>query len=427
MLFVNKCCIFVNINKSKLDMNKNDNMIFETFIRLTSRTYPYGTEDELVSDMIEQGIFPSDLQKDTHGNYFYKIGKSRTIFASHLDTVSKEATSVIHTFDGDIIGTDGKTTLGADDKAGVTVMLHLIKNKIPGLYYFFIGEEVGCIGSGLASSMSIQDFKGKYDRILSFDRRGTDSVITYQSSTRCCSDAFADALARQLNLSGMKYRKDEGGVYTDSAEFTDIIPECTNISVGYYKEHTTSETQDIRHLEDLAEACLLVNWESLPTKRDMTKKEYKSYGSSYGSSYKSTTYTPKSNDWRRRDYGYHDDWYDQSPPDDAPIDNGVDDLDWEIEYGKFKKSRRSKKKGRSYMDNGSGLELINDSRSKIYYKESSTFTPKSDQNYYDNLIDKIVKDDLTIEELSVVKDQYLDMESDNDRLFYQYLLGNIID
>ena len=410
-------------------MNKKDNMIFETFIRLTSRTYPYGTEDELVSDMIEQGIFPSDLQKDTHGNYFYKIGESRTIFASHLDTVSKEATSVIHTLDGDIIGTDGKTTLGADDKAGVTVMLHLIKNKIPGLYYFFIGEEVGCIGSGLASSMSIQDFKGKYDRILSFDRRGTDSVITYQSSTRCCSDAFADALARQLNLSGMKYRKDEGGVYTDSAEFTDIIPECTNISVGYYKEHTVNETQDIKHLEDLAMACLLVDWESLPTERDMTKKEYKSYGSygSYGSSYKSTTYTPKSNDWRRRDYGYHDDWYDQSPQDDAPIDNGVDDLDWEIEYGKFKKSRRSRKKGKSYIDNGSGLELYNsDGRSKVNYKHTN-FVPSGTQNYYENLIDKIVKDDLSREDLEIVKDQYLDMESDNDRMFYQYLLGNIID
>jgi hypothetical protein len=78
------------------------------------------------------------------------------------------------------------------------------------------------------------------------------------------------------------------------------------------------------------------------------------------------------------------------------------------------------------MDNGSGLELINDSRSKVYYKKSSTFIPNSGQNYYDNLIDKIVKDDLTKEELSVVKDQYLDMENDNDRMFYQYLLGNII-
>jgi len=79
-------------------VNKN-NLILETFLRLTSRTYPHGTEDELVESMIEQGIFPVDLQKDVHGNYFYKIGESRTIFASHLDTVSKESTTVTHTFD----------------------------------------------------------------------------------------------------------------------------------------------------------------------------------------------------------------------------------------------------------------------------------------------------------------------------------------
>jgi hypothetical protein len=32
------------------------------------------------------------------------------------------------------------------------------------------------------------------------------------------------------------------------AEFTGIISECTNISVGYYKEHTHAEHQDIEHL-----------------------------------------------------------------------------------------------------------------------------------------------------------------------------------
>ncbi len=34
---------------------------------------------------------------------------------------------------------------------------------------------------------------------------------------------------------------------------------------------------------------------------------------------------------------------------------------------------------------------------------------------------------MTKEEVEVVKEQYLDMTNDNDRLFYQYLLGNIID
>jgi hypothetical protein len=161
----------------------------------------------------------------------------------------------------------------------------------------------------------------------------------------------------------------------------------------------------------------------------MTKKEYKSYGyNNYGSSYKPNTYSPLPS---RRGCVYNDDWYDQSPQ-----NNSVDDLDWEIEYGKFKKNRRKERKGRTYMDNGFGLEIIpreslianiNDSRSKVHYNQSTKFTPKNDQNYYDNLIDKIVKDDLTKEELLVVKEQYLDMEIDNDRMFYQYLLGNIID
>lgn len=409
--------MYYKLNLDKVD--KFDNSILQTFLSLTDRTYPYGTEDDLVESMLELGIFPSDIQKDKHGNYFYKIGESRTIFASHLDTVSKELAQVIHTFDGDIIGTDGKTTLGADDKAGVTVMLHLIKNNIPGLYYFFIGEEVGCIGSGLASSQSISQFKGKYDRIISFDRRGTDSIITYQSSTRCCSDKFAESLAKQLNISGMSYKKDDGGVYTDSAEFTDIIPECTNVSVGYYKEHTFNETQDIKHLEKLANACLLVDWENLPTERDMTKKEYKSYN--YGSSYSNKRWSGNSSsDWRRRDYGYHDDWYDQTPSTNFKTYDDTDEVeDWEVEYKKYKKTRRSNKRGREFFDAGGG--------DLIPFKNSTSVNLPLGKNHYDSLIDKIVKDDLTRVELDIIKDQYLDMNTENDRAFYDYLLGNIID
>ena len=108
-----------------------DNFIFNTFIKLTSRTYPYGLEDSLVAEMKRVGIFPEDLKKDVHGNYFYEIGQSRTIFASHLDTATKVSSKVNHVFDGDIIKTDGTTVLGADDKAGTTIMLYMIKNNIP--------------------------------------------------------------------------------------------------------------------------------------------------------------------------------------------------------------------------------------------------------------------------------------------------------
>jgi len=244
--------------------------IKETFLKLTSRTYPYGNEHRLRSSL------PKDTKRDKHGNFYYKIGSSRTIFACHLDTVSKKYEEVAHVFDGNIIRTDGKTILGADDKAGMCVLLYMIDQKVPGTYFFFVGEEVGCIGSKAAASKD-KDFFFEYDKIISFDRKDTCSIITHQSWERCCSNDFAKALSKEYTDLGLELIPDDTGVGTDSAQFTDIIPECTNISVGYYKEHTHEEHQDIDFLERLCMASAIIDWESLPTARDPKIKEYKEY------------------------------------------------------------------------------------------------------------------------------------------------------
>lgn len=357
--------------------------VFETFLRLTSRTCPHGFEDDLVKDVMSN-ILPENIEKDQYGNYFYEVGSgSRTIFASHIDTVSKEYLTVTHVLDDNgIIRTDGKTTLGADDKAGMTVMLWMIKNDVPGIYYFFIGEEVGCIGSGLAAKYG--NFEGKYDRIISFDRRGTNSIITFQSTGRSCSDEFADDLCSELNKSGMSYEKDDGGVYTDSAEFMDTIPECTNVSVGYYKEHTVNEHQDIEHLSFLASACTLVDWENLTTKRDPSEVEYKSYdywGGGYG------------DDWEWNGYDY-------------------------VKKSKRKRTRRSKnRKSRSYYDNGSELIDIT----------SSDWSIPRDQDKYDWIIHKFADDRLTWGDLQIIKDCYLDMNEEYDKFFYEFLKEQLVD
>ena len=284
-------------------MENSFKFIKSTFLQLTSKTYPYGTEDELVEEMTNKGIFPI-LEKDEWGNYFYKIGESRTIFTAHLDTACREQVEVNHNISKQqIVTTDGKSILGADDKAGVTILLWLIKNNIPGLYYFFIGEEVGCVGSSAASVRGFANFKGKYDRMISFDRRGTNSVITFQSSHRSCSDEFGRALAGELNkFTNLFYKTDDTGVYTDSAEFVDVIPECTNISVGYQSEHTHRESQDLYHLNKLALACLGVDWEKLPTKRVAGSTESKwnrwdGYSSSSSRTYSESDYDDYSYIW----------------------------------------------------------------------------------------------------------------------------------
>lgn len=247
--------------------------IKEKFLELTNRTYPHGTEED---------VFPllnSELQKDEFGNLFIKIGESDVMFTSHLDTATSSLTEVKHVVCGNLIKTDGKTILGADDKAGVTIMLYMIENKVPGLYYFFLGEEVGCIGSKkVANKYKTEKVEG-INKVISFDRRGKDSIITFQSAQRCCSEKFGEELSKQLNSieQTFSYKNDSTGILTDSIQFISIYPECTNISVGYNYEHTFSEQQDIEHLEKLANACLKVDWNGLPVERDPSKTEYKSY------------------------------------------------------------------------------------------------------------------------------------------------------
>ena len=231
--------------------------IKKTFINLTKFTYTHGDEPKL------EPFLPNNIQKDKFGNYFLKIGETCTMFTCHLDTATHRTEKVKHVFEGNFIKTDGTTILGADDKAGVTILLWMIEHNIPGLYYFFLGEEWGCVGSKLATQLDFSDYK----RCISFDRRGYNSVITNQLGKICCSDEFAQELSSRLTEAGLQYSPDPTGIFTDSAMFMDLIPECTNVSVGYFNEHSESEKQDINFLVELCKVCLKIDWENLITSR----------------------------------------------------------------------------------------------------------------------------------------------------------------
>jgi len=299
--------------------------IKSTFLKLTSKRHPYRTENEVI-EMLPDFTF----EKDDVGNYYIIVKKSdgtfsNTMFTSHLDTIDRgpftsyssidysnrkwnidtkqwdiidpekekkteslkkiDDKSIKHVFDGDFIKTDGETNLGADDKAGVTIMLNMISENVPGLYYFFIGEESGCVGSSSQSrvfdkfleKIGIQEI----NKCVSFDRKGYDSIITSQMGGDCASDTFANELSKRLNEYGFWFKPDNTGVYTDSAEFIDIIDECTNISCGYFSEHTTAEKQDIEFLELLSIVCTKIDWETLPIERKCDKVTYKGKKSTY--------------------------------------------------------------------------------------------------------------------------------------------------
>jgi len=204
-----------------------------------------------------------------------RIAGSRTLFIAHVDTVHREVgankirkTKAMWYADG--------APLGADDGAGCAMLMHLIHADVKGYYIFSQGEECGGIGAKFLESTH-KSLLSQFDRAIAFDRRGTDSVISHQGWGRCASDTFCQALADALNLhdENLMYAPDDTGVYTDTAEFVDIIPECTNISVGYNSEHSQQESLNIAHFELLAQSVLQVEWDKLPVDRDPTVPEYK--------------------------------------------------------------------------------------------------------------------------------------------------------
>lgn len=208
---------------------------------------------------------------DAAGNLHFDLRTStehKTLFTAHIDTVHRKDGHNVVRVDGKNWRADGDC-LGADDGAGVALLCHMMHHRVPGYYIIFRGEECGGVGSSwLAENMP--ELLREFDRAVAFDRAGYSDVITHQGGRRCASDEFANALASALTPEdfSMTYVPDSGGVYTDTAEFVGIIPECTNVSVGYFSQHGDREYQDVEFLEKLAAQLLMVQWDSLPTSRN---------------------------------------------------------------------------------------------------------------------------------------------------------------
>ena len=223
-------------------------------------------EQDFCSDYID----PIANKIDNFGNYWSIVGNEQptTLFSCHTDTVAKLD---MHSQDVELNNgifslhhMEQTGCLGADDTAGIWIMINMIKAGVKGLYIFHRQEEIG----GRGSSFIARECRGSLEgikRAIAFDRKGKDSVITNQSCGRCCSDTFANALAAQL---GGSFRIDTGGTFTDTANYVDIIPECTNLSIGYENCHTPSETLDAGFAAWMLDRCVNLDWDALPTHRD---------------------------------------------------------------------------------------------------------------------------------------------------------------
>jgi len=267
------------------DMERKNNMY--SLIEMLRYMRPEGSTTQL--DFCERFLQPMFGLPDRHGNYILTVLKPdntqpNLCFTSHHDTVHSIEGMQKVVVKNNIVSLDqaDSSCLGADCTTGVWIMLNMIESDIPGVYVIHAGEEVGCKGSSALVKDEPDWFKST-DAVISFDRREDNSIVTHQMGMRTASDEFAQSFSDALDLPQLL--ADSGGSYTDSNEYSGVVSECTNISVGYRGQHSQKETQDLDFLDVLMARLIAADWSKLVFKRDCTEVEYDRSWLDYGRGY----------------------------------------------------------------------------------------------------------------------------------------------
>ena len=260
-----------------------------TYLEMVSYKRPQGSKSQ--NKFCRRFIRPIFGVPDVHGNYTKIINDGDKLphvaFMAHHDTVHREGGRQTPIAEAEFVKI-AADCLGADCTTGVYIILRMIEANIPGVYVIHAAEEIGCVGSR-ALVKDTPEWFTHVKAAISFDRKGYYSIITHQLGRRTCSDAFAHSLAGIL---GGDFETDPTGAYTDSNEYVDYIPECTNLSVGYFNQHTSKEFQDVAFMEALITDLIAADWSKLVIERkagsyELDEKSWaaKVYGKGFSSKF----------------------------------------------------------------------------------------------------------------------------------------------
>lgn len=195
---------------------------------------------------------------DTDGKdkrYLFCVGDLPVMMVAHLDTVFEQYTSLKkgHLWDDYLINQIdirdkviyhdkeeqvmwSPEGLGADDRVGVFMILSMVRQGLRPSILFTTDEESGSASGGAFAQRYRKSFhKYGIKYLLELDRSGHNDCVFY----KCKNDTFKSYI-------------EKFGFKTALGSFTDISVLCpilgvagTNISVGYFNEHSFTEMIDL--------------------------------------------------------------------------------------------------------------------------------------------------------------------------------------
>lgn len=198
----------------------------------------------------------------------YKLkGDEYRLNDEHVFTVDHEA--CIRLYRGR--DNDGKpnqqTSLGADDKNGIWVILSLLQMGKKINFAFCHSEESGGEGSRqIVSDEECAKFIAECAYCIVIDRRNAGDIIGYDNKYCMCLDDRLHVFSDEHKFG---YKPTRGSV-SDADRFSALV-ECVNLSCGYYEPHSSREYTNLNELWNTLQFCIKIlesfNYQSASEKR----------------------------------------------------------------------------------------------------------------------------------------------------------------
>ena len=216
--------------------------LLKQLFSIHSKSGKEGKIRKFIWNWVRQTVPDAKIECDKPGNLYVTKGKSDTYpcIVAHMDQVQERHSKDFIAYEAEdiIIGFSPKHKeqqgLGADDKCGLWIGLKCLQKFNCLKLAFFVGEEVGCKGSGLANMAFFDDCRF----VIEPDRKGSEDLITQIGWTPLCSDDFL----KDIGFKKFGYKETEG-MMTDIEALKDhgLMLSCINVSCGYYKPHSNEE------------------------------------------------------------------------------------------------------------------------------------------------------------------------------------------
>ena len=207
--------------------------------------------DAQLKDALHYNLLFKGYNPDTMYNtkdFLYAEGDAPYMLVAHLDTVHKQAPSIIcYSKDNNyIMSPQG---IGGDDRCGVYIILSLLR-RLPYKPYilFTMGEEVGCVGAKAFVKWLCDspDMLPDLKFIVEYDRKGNKDCVFYN----CDNKDF------EKFVEGFGFKT----AYGTSSDIKVIAPElgaaAVNLSSGYYNPHTEHEYVCMSDMHDVINASV---------------------------------------------------------------------------------------------------------------------------------------------------------------------------